>query len=360
MKPGNTKPGRSRPPSRWWSVALLAGVACFGVLTAEAALALFHPQPRTGTWTVLDDENNLINRSGGRVRHELVDGRVAYYNFNSAHQRGTEDPSPAADRVLVLGDSFTFGWGLPEEQTYVSLLQKHLDGMPHARRIQLLNAAVGGWGTADEVAYLRKYGGDIAPRGVIVFVSFDDFRRALKSRSFRIDPATGDVVRVPVERTGSSAKKLLQDSAFYNWLLEHSHLVQLIRQAIVFKGGIGVVTTPGTQPADADADVAAQKEVARALFRWIKRWSDEHHASLIVLTTGWYSIDYPWLTGEMKDLGIDFVDLCESVRPVMLRDGPETYFIRYDGHPNARGAQLIADAAWQALAPWFKTLDKAR
>ena len=96
----------------------------------------------------------------------------------------------------MLGDSFTFGWGLPEDQTYVGILQKNLDALALPRRIQLLNAATAGWGTADEMAYLRRYGDAASPKGVVVFVSFDDFRRALKSQSFRIDPATGDVVRV--------------------------------------------------------------------------------------------------------------------------------------------------------------------
>src|SRR5665213_789754 len=100
MRPGKTNRGRSKSRSLWGSIALLAGVICLCLLMAEAGLALLHPLARSGTWTVLDDENNLVNRSGGRVRHELVEDRVVYYSFNSAHQRGSEDPSPTADRVL--------------------------------------------------------------------------------------------------------------------------------------------------------------------------------------------------------------------------------------------------------------------
>lgn len=92
----------------------------------------------------------------------------------------------------------------------------------------------------------------------------------------------------------------------------------------------------------------------------MKEWSDARQVSLVVLTTGWYSIDYPWLAGEMNGLGIRFFDLGEAVRPVMLRDKPENFFIPYDGHPTGRGARLIGDAAWRALEPWFGELDKPR
>ncbi len=352
-----------RRPSRWGSAVLLAAVIGFCLLITEAGLRLFYPQELSGTWTYLDDQNNLLNRSGGRVRHQLVD-RVVYYRFNATHQRGSEDASPTADHVLVLGDSFTFGWGLPEGQTYVGLLQKNLDALALPRRIQLLNAATAGWGTADEVAYLRRYAEAASPKGVVVFVSFDDFRRALRSRSFRIEPASGDIARVDTDMTGAGAKRFLQELWLYNWLLEHSEIVQLVRHAIVFKGGVGLVASPGGQPGDQAVpqatERAAEREVARALFRWIKRWTDERGISLIVLTTGWYSIDYPWLAEEIDGLGIRFVDLGPSVRPVMLRDKPETFFIPYDGHPNALGARLIGDAAWQALEPWFRDLDRPR
>lgn len=123
-----------RHSSKWSSVALLAGVVVVCLLVAETGLRLFYPQPLSGSWSYLDDENNVVNRSGGWVRHQLID-RVVDYHFNSAHQRGMEDPALDATRVLVLGDSFTFGWGLPQGQTYVALLQRNLDRLSLSPRV---------------------------------------------------------------------------------------------------------------------------------------------------------------------------------------------------------------------------------
>ena len=69
MNSSEQEPRRAKPLSWWWSAALLAGVTAICLLIAEAGLGLFYPQPLSGTWTYLDDENNLVNRSGGQVRH---------------------------------------------------------------------------------------------------------------------------------------------------------------------------------------------------------------------------------------------------------------------------------------------------
>jgi lysophospholipase L1-like esterase len=338
------------------SILLLVAALTVSLAAIEIALRLFYPQNLSGSWAYLDDDNNLLNRSGGTVRHQLIDrpDHVVHYRFNSVRHRGHEEPSPTATRILVLGDSFTFGLGLQEDQTYVGLLQRNLDGLHLEPRVQLLNGGVAGWGTADEVAYLQKYGDQFTPRGLIIFVSIDDFRRAIRSNSFRIDAATGDIVRIPADKRGSGVKKFLQGLDFYNWLLEHSHLVQLARNVIVFGGGVGVVTTPGSVTVD-ESEQRAQQAIAHAMYSWIKRWCDARKIPLMVINNGW--VEYPWLAEEMKGLGINFVDLRGTIWPVMQREGANKFFFRLDGHPNADGARLTGEAAWTALEPWFKTLD---
>ena len=49
------------------------------------------------------------------------------------------DPRP---RIVALGDSLTAGYGLPETQSYPSLLQQHLDAEGYA--FQVVNAGVSG------------------------------------------------------------------------------------------------------------------------------------------------------------------------------------------------------------------------
>lgn len=335
---------------------MFVGALAFSLLAAEIALRLFYPQQMSGSLTYLDEDDDLLNRKNGRAQYQVRDrpGHIVYYQFNSFRERGHEEPSPTATRVLILGDSFTFGWGLEEEKTYVASLQRNLDRLGFKPRVQLLNGAVGGWGTADEVAYLQKYGDQVAPHALIVDVSVEDFGRAIRSNIFRIDEATGEAVRINTARRGSSIKKLLQDSEAYNWLLEHSHLVQFTRNAIVLGGGIGRMSVAGQDTAG-EGQQKAEQAIAHALFGWMKHWCDARKIPFAVITNGWTR--YPWLAGEMQGLGIQYFDLGQTIRPVILREGLGKFEIPRDGHPNEEGARLIGDAAWDALEPWFKALN---
>ena len=62
-------------------------------------------------------------------------------------------PKPAnVYRVLVLGSSITFGWGVDEDKTYVRQIEKQLEGKTGDHKIELINAAVGNYNTVREVA----------------------------------------------------------------------------------------------------------------------------------------------------------------------------------------------------------------
>ena len=61
-------------------------------------------------------------------------------------------------RIAVLGDSITFGWGVPQEETYPALLEKRLNEQSPAGEkgsFEVLNFGVGNYNTIDEFAMLR-------------------------------------------------------------------------------------------------------------------------------------------------------------------------------------------------------------
>src|SRR6266511_288530 len=71
-------------------------------------------------------------------------------------------------RVLCLGDSVTFGYGLRRDQSYPAVLQKHLDG--RGPGIEVLNVSLMAWSTRQErIAYeriARPYRPDLVLLGV--------------------------------------------------------------------------------------------------------------------------------------------------------------------------------------------------
>jgi hypothetical protein len=71
-------------------------------------------------------------------------------------------------RILVLGDSVTFGHGSVVEHTYPYLLEQHLKAWRPDVEWQVWNAAVPGYNTSQELAQLEQVGPTFAPDLVIV------------------------------------------------------------------------------------------------------------------------------------------------------------------------------------------------
>jgi hypothetical protein len=68
---------------------------------------------------------------------------------------------------VALGDSVTFGLEVPIEQTYPKVLEREL--LNHGRAaVEVINAGVPGYGTRQELAWLRAYGVRLSPDLVIL------------------------------------------------------------------------------------------------------------------------------------------------------------------------------------------------
>jgi lysophospholipase L1-like esterase len=326
------------------NILLLAASLLVAVGLGEIAVRVAAPQKLSGSWFVIGPLGSYMNRAGGGSRQEMPD-RTVSYEFNSYHQRGRAEPSASALKVLALGDSFTFGIGLELGETYVQQLQDRFDGAFGRGKVQLLNAGVGGTGTADQLAYVEAYGESLGVAAVVVFVSFGDFGRSLDRAIFEVPSGSQELVAVDRSSERGRLKRLLEGNDVYNFLLTHSHLVQLLRNAVAFGPAGRINTTTGAPDA---ATLAKERELARLLFRRLAAWCGARNVQLTVLTTGWPMVDHPWLADTLREEGIFFADLAERVAPEVLRD-PAAYEIAGDEHPNPRGAALIADAAWPVL-----------
>ena len=103
--------------------------------------------------------------------------------------RGAELITAARDperprRILILGDSFTYGVGSAYEDTFVALLDA---GLP---RTQLINTGVGGYCQRNQLAVLDQLGRDSYPISSCCFSSGMTSRRTSKhARRPGKDPA---------------------------------------------------------------------------------------------------------------------------------------------------------------------------
>ncbi len=168
----------------------------------------------------------------------------------------------------------------------------------------------------------------------------------------------------------SLTKRALNALRCYQWMLEHSHLVQFLRTTYLIKlrdaaakrkdGGTpeGIVR-PHSQTLDVDP--ALSRALGRALFRRLNDWCRDHDAALLVTTPG-YHYRLEGLEREptaaflavadsvFKEEGIPYHDTTpEMFAAISAR--PEDFVIVGEGHPNERAHRLVAGNVWPWLRP---------
>jgi lysophospholipase L1-like esterase len=80
---------------------------------------------------------------------------------------------PGELRILVLGDSVAFGWGVRNEDIFPRRLEVDLT-RDLARPVRVINSGVGGYNTEQELAFLKLRGPEIAPDLVLLLYVDND------------------------------------------------------------------------------------------------------------------------------------------------------------------------------------------
>jgi lysophospholipase L1-like esterase len=145
-------------------LVVLGGSA--GLAGLEGALRYMDP----ARGLPLDDEGRTSRRPRYTWGHPVV---VNSFGFR---EREVRVPKPSGTyRIMVLGDSFTWGAGLGVGERYTDLLETALAAhFAERRRLEVLNFGIPGGPTVDERNILRKYKDLVRPDLVVVGFCLND------------------------------------------------------------------------------------------------------------------------------------------------------------------------------------------
>lgn len=162
----------SLPPAKRFLFAALMVFLSLGVtLTGAELVARWHLERIRKSDALqpgLSQYDRLLGwrlAPGWQGRHRHYDFDVAY-TINRYGFRGRgDDPAAAAHRIAVVGDSFTFGLGVNDEQTFTEVLNRDF-----ANRIVFYNFGVPGYSTDQEYLLIKERVFLFAPHQIVLVV----------------------------------------------------------------------------------------------------------------------------------------------------------------------------------------------
>jgi len=113
-----------------------------------------------------------LSRPNVRGRHGDI-----LYRTNSAGFRGPEfdeRPDPGTFRIVLVGDSYTMGWKIAEEEIYASRLQASLNRSGAASTFEVLNLGIGGLNIERVVNRLIHLGLRFQPHLIVYGITLND------------------------------------------------------------------------------------------------------------------------------------------------------------------------------------------
>ena len=202
---GAGTPGQrgSRRGSRWFAAVFLLLLAGVTVLLAELTLRLqFREEEVNGNyWGIgaFEASETLGFRhrpgfSGFATRPGVFRTSVRINRFG-LRQGNLDEQLQYPNTLLLLGDSFTFGLGVEEEEAFASLIQPDLN----ARGIGVLNAAQTGYSVEQELHLGTLLVPELEPEVILLCLyAQNDIRGDYEKRYRNIDVAYG--YRLPKDR----------------------------------------------------------------------------------------------------------------------------------------------------------------
>jgi lysophospholipase L1-like esterase len=204
------------------------------LLLLELGFRLFAPQPTALNVSQWDPNYGWRNRPGERgfALFSFFRMEVQINSLGMRDHETTWEKPPDTYRILGLGDSFAFGYGVAEDSCFLSVAERELAVLSEAHggpRVEVLNSGVTKWGTAQEYLYLQREGLQLSPDAVVLAFCVDnDFEDNARGSVLRVE---GDRL-VPVPSPESVVRKAQQITRMipaYGYLAKHSHLVNFLR-----------------------------------------------------------------------------------------------------------------------------------
>lgn len=334
-------------------LSCLIGVA-ISFASVEAGTRILAELLGISPYMKYDEQIGWTAEPGSTKHHKDAGmGFDVVYHINSEGFRGPSYDlrKPAGVyRILVLGDSLGFGWGISENKNFAMLLDDKLNN------VEVVNLSLSGYGTDQEYLRFLKEGVAYNPDLVIVQVTHNDFEEIMypffnqkpKPQFLVTEEGALKLANVPVRPVGGRCQEFYDNSLplpFKEWLGWHSYSYNLFNEKY-----FALKRKTSRSPSAVPAKEVLSRE-SRTLFKKIisqlKNKLDEIGAKGIIV----YSSKDLNEDGQFADIDLPTVNLYPQFVEHSSKYSRELFF--KDGfHWNEEGHRLVADALTGIIAKY--------
>ena len=324
-------------------VTRVFGLAPVPVPEVQGAVFGDSPEPRLGFENLPGGEQRIVYRDRhGAVAREVL-SRVNRQGFRGAEV--AEEKPPGVFRIVCLGDSHTFGYGVGEGESWPCVLESALRARLDGSRFEVLNCAVNAYDAEQSLALLE--------------LRLLRFHPDLVLLGFFVNDTAIRGVQSPPEQEPPSWIMKLSDphrKGFVRWLREHSRFVDLIADGAFNRDSLGFFSR--SRSALFGEDYEGWIRVRAALVRARERLAAERIGFVVLLLP--FLVEEEGHLGSTRAMGIVRAFCAQSSIPCLDlepafagRDLGELRVHPRDFHAGPEAHRILGQAAAQELAPYL-------
>lgn len=273
---------------------------------------------------------------GKRLRRNFSATRITpeftmRISTNSLGFRGAEPKGPLTGGLLFIGDSYTEGYGVNDDEAYPALIAARRPNVP------VINAGIGNTGNGRWLRFLDREAPALKPRAVVFQMTGNDFGDNLREHLYRLDPNTAKLTAFDPAPPGplEFGKRLIEKVPG----LSYSYLL-----AVTYQVALDYSSRSAPPPAQGDGKGTNADALTLALIE----------QALTQAKTAGYQVFF--LLVEVPPPQRELVEalLKRSHIPYLAvptkQERPDLYYT-VDAHWNAAGHRYVADALLARLTP---------
>lgn len=349
--------------------------------------------------------HSLIPDSNCRSKTKEWDVEFKVNSLGLRDYEYTKEKPQGVFRILMLGDSFTEGYGVELEEIFPKLLEKKLN-TNEKKKIEIINAGITGYSPTLSYLWLQEYGLDFNPDLVVFNFSMTDFYDDLqyKKKLLIKEERIAEIKEKEVEQIWAKGKLFTEEIPTTTWIPFISTSVKwwlhknfasydfvVLRLKTILnpdvykdniisfeKGDIQNDQFAITREEITEEDYALLLENSEGAILKIKQLLDSKDVNflLVIIPYGHQINDKEWGNGRnywQFEKGETYSSKCiddlvgfakkENIASLnLLPDYQKTkkglfdpnYYFSFDGHWNYYGHQLAAEKIYQFLQSYLK------